>query len=610
MPESNEEQLQDTIERDIELGRELLTRLFRAVEISTVVVVDDDYQGGVDPGVVVDRLVVLPELESEQDARSELLRQIGVEPSSDNWIQEATERFAAMGEDERLLKFQAIVAHAGESGARFPGRLPELIEAPTRLVQLSPAGWERNRERLIAEAQKGEIDRKSRTLFLFDLHLGPSEPKGRTGLQLLQELRNATKGTPVLCGIISRNFSVDEEEKSAAEGAAGGVPPVYLSKDRLDEQPQTFAEGVRRTAMADGIQRLIKAALNVLKEAHEHAEEELQKLNANNLERVVVELSQQEGIWEADTLFRVYNLHLRRQARVKARTDGALSAALKEVRGVDSIDVVVGKPKKVTASNEAKRLQALELYEEGEDINRFNFPLELGDVFELPDGDSAFILLGQPCDLSLRTRKGGNAGEDAPKAERKLRDPWVARLVKQKPDSNSLAAHFYLPVFGTDFSDRWVDFRTAEPAPLEILDLAAFNLFGTFSMAVDQPPPEDLLPAWGARYQELRDRYREGLAKRGQWLAFIDRVKEQQVSKNADANREPALPIDVPQGAEDLADSYLPLHLLLPATRIAGDEVVYAGRRVRRLAQPYAGVLLIKFARYRSREAFELNLAR
>jgi hypothetical protein len=612
------------VDEDVELGKELLSRLFKSVEISTVVVVDDNYVGGVDPTVLF-QLGLTSRADTQaiddgydENLRTAFLRELGVELDSDSWAEAALDRLAEMDEEERLaLYYQAF--ERGAMGPRFTDRIAALVVEPTRLIQLSPSGWDRTRERLIADAQKGEIGRKDRTLFLFDLQLGSHDPKGRDGSQLLEELRTATKGTPVLCGVISGEFRVEEEEQYAVAGALGGVPPVYLSKDRLEVHPQTFAEGLRRTAMAEGIQRLIKAALSVLKDAHHSAETELGKLNANNLERVVLELSQQEGIWEADTLFRVYNLHLRRQARIQARTDGTLSAALREVRAVDSIDVTPRSKRKASPSVEARRLQAMELYEEGEDINRFNFPLELGDIFELPDTENLYVLLGQPCDLSLRTRSGKGAEQDVVRTERKLRDPWIARLVAQKPDSKALSAHFHLPVFGSDYTDRWVDFRTAEPASLDILDLAVFNLFGSFTMAVDQDGPQDLLPAWDTRYNELRTHFREGLSRRMQWLAFFDRVKQQEGitpglvrSETADevAEEEAVPPIQIPPGEDKVPGIFLPTHRLFPITRVAGDEIVYAGRRVRRLAQPYAGVMLIKFARHRSREAFELNLAR
>ena len=51
----------------------------------------------------------------------------------------------------------------------------------------------------------------------------------------------------------------------------------------------------------------------------------------------------------------------------------------------------------------ARRLQQLEFYDDGDEVNSLHLPIEFGDIFEDNDGNR-FILVAQPCDLVVRAK--------------------------------------------------------------------------------------------------------------------------------------------------------------------------------------------------------------
>jgi hypothetical protein len=583
---------EETIDQ-LEIGRQLLGQLFRALGVGRSIVVDDDYEFGVSEDRLLELLFELYRKHGEGP-----LDIVGINNiDSEEPISSIRQHIQNWSEDERLEQLRLLGEQFKDdcpTGPLFSDTLASLTQGICELVQLSPRRWVKERARYIAEAETGERREENRTLFLFDLDLGGKEPRGFNGRQLLEELRREIPRRSVLCGILSGMYRTEEE---AQEAAAGGIvnPPVYLSKDRLDQEPESFAFGVRRTAMVEIVENVISTAIGVLRGAHGQAESDLRKLNVNDFERVVLQISQQEGVWEADTVFRIYNIYHRKAARSHAKQDGKLDRALEKMRTVGGIgaDAPDG-----AEPLELKRIQALELYELADDLNHHFLPIELGDIFVVGDGEGAplYVLLGQPCDLSLRPTSDDD-GQLL--GERKLTAPWLAKLVqygKGGPSRNALAGNYQLPYILPDFGSLWVEFRSAKPVSLDILDLCAFERNGVATINVINEPPQELLPAWAGRYAELQSLYAGEIARRrdsDKFLAATARQTEVPASIREHLLRMPGAPFNI-----------------VGHPTIEGSSVTFSCRRVRRLVQPHAGVLLIKFANYISREAFDVDLAR
>lgn len=594
MPELNEEveRGEEAGDQQLEVGRELLRQLFQTLGVSRLVVVDDDYELGVGEDRLLDVLGSLRERNGDAP-----LKLIGIRvPEDSSWVPAALEQIREWDGATRLLKWNLLTTQYSDeipAGPLFTGNIVDLTNGTCDLLQLSPSEWDRRRDYLITEAEAAEKRSRDRTLFLFDLDLAGKHPRGLDGRQLLEELRVEIRQNTVLCGILSGKYTKEGEAEAARAGGAVN-PPVYLAKERLDEEPSSFAYEVRRTAMVEIVSRVIARAIDIWDSAQGRAKEELSHLNVNNFERVILQVSQQEGIWEADTIFRIFSIYHRKAARSRAREDGPLDQALEQMRAIGGIGAAAVHKDE---PHELKRIQALEMYEEGEDLNPHFLPIELGDVFAIGLGEECrlFVLLGQPCDLSLRPPKI----EGTEVCTRNLSSPWLVQLVKhgkKGPDRNSLVAHYPLHYYQEDFGPMWADFRTAVPTPMDLLDLCALNRNGQAAMDVSQDPPPGLLPAWDLRFRALKEVYRREIQRRSSAARFL-----------AESERQGAVPDEIRQ------------HLLIPLCDVEsplgeptfdGTCIRFNCRRVRRLVQPHAGVLLVKFAHHISREAFDVDLGR
>jgi hypothetical protein len=591
--EINEEASPEEMVDQHEIGRALLHRLFGTLGVGRAVVVDDDYELGVDEDRLLELLLSL-EVEHGEDP----FQIIGVDlAGSDDRVDALRQQIRSWDEEARLAHLRVLKERYFDlpSAPMFADTIASLTDGNCELVQLSPRRWQAERGRLIAEAENGEKRGENRTLFLFDLDLGGKDPRGLDGRQLLDELRGDIPRSSLLCGILSGMYRKEDEANEAAKGGLAN-PPVYLSKDRLDQEPESFAYGVRRTAMVEIVANVMTTAIDVLRGAHGQAERDLRQLNVNDFERVVLQISQQEGIWEADTVFRIYNIYHRKAARMLAKADGQLDRALEKMRVVGGIGSEV--PSDEAEPLQLKQIQALEMYELADDVNRHFLPIELGDIFAVGNDNDAplYILLGQPCDLSLRPKPdaAGNLG-----GERRLTSPWLVKLTaygKGGPPRNAISGHYPLPYITTEFGPLWAAFRTAKPVSLDILDLCAFDRNGSASIDVANGPHPDLLPAWTGRYTELQSIYAAEIERRRESENFLGSLHQPEKTPTSIRNhllRMPGAPFDI-----------------VGDPTIAQTRVSFHCKRVRRLVQPHAGVLLIKLAHYLSREAFDVDLAR
>ncbi len=591
MPEQTENLVgQEDVEAErVARGRELVRQLFDVLKVKRVVVVDDDYEIGVADQWFTDVLEALQEQYGD-----EALAAVGIsDAAGEHWygaLQEKLDRWGASDRLEQARRLRDRYPEVTAAFRYFSDRLAALIENDRELFQLSPTEWSHQRDHLIAEADAAERRKQDRTVFLFDLDLAEKDPRGFNGRQLLDLLRTDSRQPSLLCGILTGKFGKEQEEEAAG---AGLNPPVYVSKERLHQEPETFAFRVRETAMSEVVGDVISTAIEILKSAHTTAEQGIQKLGIHSLERLILQISQQEGIWEADTIFRIFGIYQRKAAREKARADGRLDEALESMRtlgGIGSGPTPDAKPL------ELKRIQALEMYEDSADLNRHFLPIELGDIFEIRNEDTVthYILLGQPCDLSLRPPR-----RDGEQSSRKIVAPWLAKLVsygKGGPDKRSLPSLYELPYFQDDLASMWVDFRMAIPVSLDPLDLCAFNITGRAELDVTNPPPPGLLRGWELRFQELKGKYQRELERRRLVLEFIR--EGEQTNRVPDIIREQLL------ATPDMSFGVVGI------PSFDRSCVRFGCRRVRRLRQPWAGVLLIKFGHHISREAFEVDLGR
>lgn len=370
-------------------------------------------------------------------------------------------------------------------------------------VALSPSDWERERGKLISEAQD-----KHRILCLFDQDLSMADLPGRSGMMLIQQILETQKQDCfVICGLLTQTLRKDDEITKAREMAAEfGLHLdqfLPLSKDRLRSDPMDFANGLKMILLNFVREQLSNQVVKLTDQANREAQRQTNEIDVYDFERIVVQSSEQEGIWEPDTLFRLFELF--RYSSFKALMLEAekrtlfcnLIEQIRAIRNVKTSDELHQGPSEAVC-----KIRQIELYDSADSLNRAHQPIDLGDIFEVGNGHY-YILLAQPCDLMVRNN--GKRGLDIGNLV-KVRTLEDDQLEPEKISS------FYLAHFESNSTKKtFVKFRNSLQISLSVLDLAVFNENGQcrISLHEEDKTKHPLLHApWRKRLTHLQRQYR------------------------------------------------------------------------------------------------------
>ena len=354
---------------------------------------------------------------------------------------------------------------------------------------------------------------------------------------------------------------------------------VVIAKDRLagTADHYQFLRMLRFVALSGRYASVRRAAWAKFRESVAKAEAEVERLSVVDFDRIVFESSRREGVWEPDTLFRVFGILLRKEARAALHGAADIYESVAEARRVSALSEtmadVLGEER---VGRGARRIQILESYDAEEELNQFHLPIELGDIFERDGGDGQYILLVQPCDLMVR-------GNGKRSYDRKLtRTGALVELVKAC-DKGRKESWGRLPVWdeGSEHP-AWADFARAHQVRLAVLDLCVLRLDGTASIDVEHKCPELLIEPWKARYKLVHKLFTAALGR-------YERVS--------------SLGADEALTAEVLPKACTTTVGVGPT--VEDKTVRYGLKRVMRLRQPWSGALLTAFAQYQARAAFE-----
>ena len=295
-------------------------------------------------------------------------------------------------------------AAADSVDTRAAKSLQELLDGLERceFMMLSLKEWRNRADELLAD------EMAATTVFLFDRDFGrEQEGAENQGFSLVREVQDMEVG---YCGLISHTFQVGSEYEAwhqlAEEHNLVRDKFVVIAKERLTgESPDyySFLRMLRLAALSGRCAKVKSTALSVFEESVTAAKAAVEGLSVLDFDRIVLASSRREGVWEPDTLFRVFGILMRREARDRLYRDVEIPLAIAEARRISAIpEEVADALGEEKPSREALRIQRFETYEPNEALNRFYLPLELGDIFEGPSVGRQYILLTQPCDLMVR----------------------------------------------------------------------------------------------------------------------------------------------------------------------------------------------------------------
>jgi hypothetical protein len=144
-----------------------------------------------------------------------------------------------------------------------------------------------------------------------------------------------------------------------------------------------------------------------------------------------------------------------------------------------------------------------------------------------------------------------------------------------------------------DGKSRYVSFRDSHNVRLWILDLCVYRTDGLAVFQVGAPCPAKVIPSWRARYAKITDMAMKVL----QDYANLDEKLRKDCQSEHKAISPELKRLSIPRSSSES----LFAGEISPAEKV----IQYKCQRVARLAQPWAGAMLMQYAHYFSRAAFE-----
>jgi hypothetical protein len=441
------------------------------------------------------------------------------------------------------------------------------------VTRLSMKGWTEQRQTLLASDQK--------TLILFDKDFGLEGLGPTVGLEEVKRIVGARPPELVMCGLVTHTISVKEEYLEWLALADIGIDRervIVISKSRLVDDPMDFPRAIKLTLLSPEIRRLKLLVLKAIEQARAAASDRMEKeVTLYDFEHIVFRLSQVEGVWEPDTLFRLYGIFSRRQSRTIAEADAEIGEVVGQIRNLTSLQTVSTGAEEITSW----KIQHEEMYEEAGYLRRHHLPLELGDIFKAEDG-KLFILLTQPCDLAIRSNGKRNGYVSALMlAEVRVADQMSADGMHELP--------YYDLIKG---ESAWVFFRRVHYVHPSILDLCVYENDGYTNFSEGQTCPAVVIRSLHTRHDRVSVEMKAALED--------CRAIEANVTGAARERLQRITLSELTGGAR----------LMKPRIVQDGHGLSFGLQRIGRLLQPWSTDVLNHYGQFMSRIAFELDLGR
>lgn len=432
--------------------------------------------------------------------------------------------------------------------------------------------------------------------YIIDLNeAGGSDKQGMEILQALHQYDS--KGTAFL--LTHSATSAEEASKEAelqgdleAKEPPAQFPVCVISKARLTEASDDSAmtNALRIAIKRAGLRRSVHEVLHNVKPsvllAVNAAAQQLLAIPPEQLDEYVVERGYQEGLSELHVVERAITAVVSQKVREIFATHPGVLKSTARLRSLRSVALEPGALTPIHENLDGFR--RLEVWESDDLINKAFTPLACGDIFQIDEhekpGDPSklFLLLGQPCDLSLRGEKD--------------RDQEHAVLVPlRKSDGGGEKLKLRPLQFKINDAHLACDFRNSTAVRLSILDLACLRDDGRVRYDASQPTDVPLLAALTSvidKRVKVAKGFLEGTATASSALQLCFRSSS---------------PFSVIHEGK----------ILQKETRSVGDlqvvlpkRVTWSLRRSGRVRMPYAAALLRDFLAVQGRDAFDLDFTK
>ena len=539
--------------------------LLRAVGVTTVIVVDDEFEPSFEDLVAAGRAM--------GSARSQIdgigLVDFGSEP--EEWEETLRRAWRSLTISQKRRALDDL----NRMSSTPPAEATELTVLHDLMVsvdfrRLGPEEWKVAKESVVGDA----VDNP--TLILFDQDLGDGDREG--GLRLVTALYKLDSDGDIWAGLLTNTVGVESEGRAWDEIATqlGGAAErfILLSKKHLSGDAGSFSEALRLALMTQPAWKLRQSVAQRIADGTKSALKDLHRFGPAEFERIVFGLARDEGVWEVDILLRLFDIYLRSNVRTTLQNHLDHREVISRLRELDRLRRGPSNP----ISTRAQLIYRQEIYESSVHLCGLHLPLELGDLFRKENGQKQFVLVAQPCDLMVR-----KSGERCPALS------FVTLLPIRTTDPNAEISGsriprtvFELPAFSDDGNPGWVELDRPAPVPVEALDYCILNKDGRGVAPLPSQGPEWLLPSWEKR-RDILTGAAEKVRDSFNGLSRDDRVAV--VKAHFGIRRD-----------------------CIVKASMESHNFTLGLRRVGRILSPYARAILTSYCAHRARDAFDRAL--
>jgi hypothetical protein len=362
----------------------------------------------------------------------------------------------------------------------------------------------------------------------------------------------------------------------------------FTSSDYLP----ALAEGIRNTLLISEVEYLKKESVSIIKSSFNKSLEEFKSLTPDTFNHIIQKSSKKEGNWEMTNLLRINSIINTEKSFTNLLSKSKrskINKSLSKIRLVEKIKTGGDTP---YDKSQLISLRKREVFVDSKIINELHFPISNGDIFKIQDKN--FILLGQPCNLALRSTgkrdiRGGQIFNTAFLLElENVQKAIIDRVPKDQLLTIGIIEN------STNHNDeftivRFPLFKTVSLAPL---DLTVYNEDGKAKINLNLKSNDSniLQDSWKGRYTELHK----------QFSKYRDNIR---LFKNLKSTNKEKLKEAIYYGELFKGFNIDNANCL----NIKTTKLTLNIERTKHYKSPYSADLLQQFMDYLSRNAFERN---
>ncbi|WP_208509544.1 hypothetical protein [Variovorax paradoxus] len=453
--------------------------------------------------------------------------------------------------------------------------------------------------------QKVEDSCKDDLRVSYIIDLNESGGNDKQGLEVLKTLHQyKSKGTAFL--LTHSATTGDEAAKESellgdmkgahvAATSDASFPLCVVSKQRLEaaKDRDGIAHALQIAMKRAGLRRSVHEVLQTVRgdvfSAFEAAAKKLLEIPPEQLDEFVVERGHHEGVSELHVVERAITAEVSQRVRHIFATSREVLASTARLRSLRAVRLGIEAPK---AHPHLEEFRRMEVWESSELINSSYTPLACGDIFELDDyecgaaqGRKQFLLLGQPCDISVRAQQDRDQ-EFA---------TFVPLVAKASVKGDDEAGKLRPLQFSLNGKQLFCDYRNAASVRLSILDLAALRDDGRVRFDLEQTENDALLAGMrkviSKRVKAAKTALDDGIVTADNFqLSFRSSSPFSVIARAAVKSKE----------TKNIDET----RIKLP------KRVTWSLKRTGRVRMPYAAALLRDYLSLQGRDAFDLDFTK